>query len=88
MNAKPYFLDTNILVYGYTGQDNAKSSIANGLILGGQALVSAQVLAVNKHQIKPGGNVNASSHFVGQPPRPTPLRPQTAQRYQRKQTAH
>lgn len=44
MNAKPYFLDTNILVYGYTGQDNAKSSIANGLILGGQALVSAQVL--------------------------------------------
>lgn len=44
MSAKPYFLDTNILVYGYTAQDEAKSEIANGLILGGQALVSAQVL--------------------------------------------
>lgn len=44
MNAKPYFLDTNFLVYGYTGQDEAKSEIANGLIIGGQAMVSAQVL--------------------------------------------
>jgi len=43
-NAKPLFLDTNILVYGYTGQDDAKRDIANALISGGQAMVSAQVL--------------------------------------------
>jgi predicted nucleic acid-binding protein len=44
MSGKPYFLDTNILIYGYTGQDEFKGEIANGLILGGQCLVSAQVL--------------------------------------------
>jgi predicted nucleic acid-binding protein len=44
MNAKPYFLDTNVLIYGYTGQDEAKSEVANKLILGGQCVISVQVL--------------------------------------------
>ncbi len=44
MSAKPLFLDTNILVYGYTGQDEAKRDIANALISGGRAMVSAQVI--------------------------------------------
>ncbi len=44
MSANPLFLDTNILVYGYTGQDDIKRDIANALISGGQAMVSTQVL--------------------------------------------
>jgi len=44
MPDKAYFLDTNVLVYGYTSQSDAKSDIANALITSGEAMVSAQVL--------------------------------------------
>lgn len=44
MPGKPFFLDTNVLVYAYTGQSNNKSDVANALIASGDAMVSAQVL--------------------------------------------
>lgn len=44
MHAKLFFLDTNVLVYAYTSQSDAKSEVANALITSGEAMISAQVL--------------------------------------------
>jgi predicted nucleic acid-binding protein len=44
MHARPFFLDTNVLVYAYTSQSDAKSEVANALITIGEAMISAQVL--------------------------------------------
>ena len=44
MHARPFFLDTNVLVYAYTSQSDAKSEVANALITSGEAMISAQVL--------------------------------------------
>jgi len=44
MGARPFFLDTNILIYGNTAQDPAKQSVAQRLITSGEAVASAQVL--------------------------------------------
>ncbi|HLA35178.1 MAG TPA: PIN domain-containing protein [Rhodocyclaceae bacterium] len=43
MNDKRYFLDTNVLIYAYTDQHASKAIIANSLIVGGKATISAQV---------------------------------------------
>lgn len=35
MNAKPFFLDTNILIYANTSQDDTKKTIAQRLVTSG-----------------------------------------------------
>lgn len=44
MSVKPFFLDTNILVYGYSSQDPSKREIAQRLITSGFAVTSVQTL--------------------------------------------
>lgn len=39
-----YFLDTNILLYRYSAQDNEKRSISANLLESGQAIVTVQVM--------------------------------------------
>jgi predicted nucleic acid-binding protein len=44
MSAKPFFLDTNILIYANTTQDEAKKTVAQRLLTSGEAITSAQTL--------------------------------------------
>ena len=44
MSARPFFLDTNILIYANTSQDEAKKVIAQRLVTSGAAMTSAQTL--------------------------------------------
>lgn len=44
MSARPFFLDTNILIYANTSQDETKKTIAQRLITSGDAMTSAQTL--------------------------------------------
>ncbi|MFM9970181.1 MAG: PIN domain-containing protein [Burkholderiales bacterium] len=44
-SAKPYFLDTNVLVYAYSAQDSAKREIARTLTEADGATISTQVLS-------------------------------------------
>lgn len=44
MSDKPFFLDTNILIYANTTQDEAKKVIAQRLVASGEAMTSAQTL--------------------------------------------
>ncbi|WP_028488329.1 PIN domain-containing protein [Thiothrix lacustris] len=44
MSARPFFLDTNILIYANTTQDEAKKVVAQRLVTSGEAMSSAQTL--------------------------------------------
>jgi predicted nucleic acid-binding protein len=44
MSARPFFLDTNILIYANTTQDEVKKVIAQRLITSGDAITSTQTL--------------------------------------------
>ncbi|OQX02342.1 MAG: hypothetical protein BWK73_43070 [Thiothrix lacustris] len=44
MSGRPFFLDTNILIYANTAQDAAKQVIAQRLVASGDAMTSAQAL--------------------------------------------
>lgn len=44
MSVRPFFLDTNILIYANTAQEPAKQEIARRLITSGDAMSSAQVV--------------------------------------------
>lgn len=44
MSVRPFFLDTNILIYANTAQEPAKQEIARRLITSGDAISSAQVV--------------------------------------------
>ncbi|TXH71262.1 MAG: PIN domain-containing protein [Thiothrix sp.] len=44
MSAKPFFLDTNILIYANTSQDETKKAIAQRLVTSGEAMTSVQTL--------------------------------------------
>lgn len=44
MSAKPFFLDTNILIYANTNQDEAKKTLAQRLITSGEVMTSTQTL--------------------------------------------
>lgn len=44
MSGRPFFLDTNILIYANTAQDAAKQEIAQRLVTSGDAMTSVQAL--------------------------------------------
>jgi predicted nucleic acid-binding protein len=44
MSGRPFFLDTNILIYANTAQDSTKQEIAQRLITSGEAMISSQAL--------------------------------------------
>lgn len=44
MSDKPFFLDTNILIYANTNQDETKQGVAQRLVSSGDAITSAQTL--------------------------------------------
>lgn len=43
MNDKPFFLDTNILIYAYSSQDLEKREIALRLLTSGEVITSTQI---------------------------------------------
>jgi predicted nucleic acid-binding protein len=44
MNAEPIFLDTNIIVYAYSTENENKRKVARSLVEAGNAVISVQVL--------------------------------------------
>lgn len=44
MNAETIFLDTNIIIYAYSTENESKREVARGLIESGKAVISVQVL--------------------------------------------
>lgn len=52
MRDKRFFLDTNILIYAYTNQDDRKGVIANSLITSNKAMISVQVVNEFCHTLR------------------------------------